>query len=114
MREVLAHRRYSSRGFPVFVSRLSKSQIISGVGVGGTLGAITGALVGMGIPEYEAKRYEGRVKEGGILLSVHADDSNWVKKAKDILENTGADDISSTSEARADFQKSDKPMQRAS
>ena len=68
----------------------------------------------MGIPEYEAKRYEGRVKEGGILLSVHCDDSNWTKRAKEILERTGAQDISSTGEAGADFQKTDKPMPRAS
>jgi len=56
----------------------------------------------MGIPEYEAKRYEGRVKDGGILLSVHSDDSQWTKKAKEILERTGAQDISSTGEAKAD------------
>ncbi len=87
---------------------------LAGVGVGGAVGGITGALVGMGIPEYEAKRYEGRVKEGGILLSVHCDDSNWTKKAKEILEQTGAEDVSSTGEASADFSKTDKPMQRAS
>src|SRR5437016_848598 len=83
---------------------------LAGVGVGGALGGITGALVGMGIPEYEAKRYEGRVKDGGILLSVHCDDSKWVKLAKDVLEGTGAQDVSSTGEASADFQKTDKPM----
>lgn len=87
---------------------------LAGVGVGGAIGGITGALVGMGIPEYEAKRYEGRVKEGGILLSVHCDDSKWTKRAKEILEQTGAQDVSSTGEASADFQKTDKPMQRAS
>jgi hypothetical protein len=75
---------------------------LAGAGVGGALGGITGALIGMGIPEYEAKRYEGRVKDGGILLSVHSDDSQWVKKAKEILEHTGAQDISSTGEAAAD------------
>ena len=68
----------------------------------------------MGIPEYEAKRYEGRIKEGGILLSVHSDDSEWTKKAKAILERTGAQDISSTGEAKADWDKTDKPMLRAS
>jgi hypothetical protein len=68
----------------------------------------------MGIPEYEAKRYEGRVKDGGILLSVHSDSSEWTKKAKDILERTGAQDIASTGEASADFSKSDRPMPRAS
>jgi Protein of unknown function (DUF3341) len=85
----------------------------AGVGVGGAVGGIAGTLIGMGIPEYEAKRYEGRVKEGGILLSVHCDSSDWTKKAKDILERTGAQDVSSTGEARADFQKTDKPMRRA-
>jgi hypothetical protein len=87
---------------------------LTGVGVGGALGGITGALIGMGIPEYEAKRYEGRVKEGGILLSVHSDNSDWTKKAKDILELTGAEDVSSTGEAAADFAKTDKPLPRAS
>ena len=87
---------------------------LAGVGVGGAVGGITGALIGLGIPEYEAKRYEGRIKEGGILLSVHSDDSEWTKRAKEILERTGAQDISSTGEAKADFARSDKPMQRAS
>jgi Protein of unknown function (DUF3341) len=87
---------------------------LTGVGVGGAVGGITGALIGMGIPEYEAKRYEGRVKEGGILLSVHCDSSDWTKKAKLILERSGATDISSTGEAGADWQKTDKPLPRAS
>jgi hypothetical protein len=87
---------------------------LAGVGVGGAVGGITGALIGMGIPEYEAKRYEGRVKDGGILLSVHSDNSEWTKRAKEILEHTGAQDVSSSGEASADFSKSDKPMLRAS
>lgn len=87
---------------------------LAGVGVGGVVGGITGALVGMGIPEYEAKRYEGRIKEGGILLSVHSDSSDWTKKAKQILERSGAQDVSSTGEASADFSESDRPMPRAS
>jgi len=87
---------------------------LAGMGVGGALGGVAGALVGMGIPEYEAKRYEGRIKDGGILLSVHCDGSDWVKKAKNILERTGANDISSAGEARADYAKSDKPTARKS
>lgn len=74
---------------------------LAGVGVGGAIGGIAGALIGMGIPEYEAKRYEGRVKDGGGLLSVHSDSSEWTKKAKQILEATGAEDISSTGEAKS-------------
>ena len=87
---------------------------LAGAGVGGAVGGLTGALIGMGIPEYEAKRYEGRVKEGGILLSVHSDNSEWTKRAKGILERTGAQDVASTGEASADFQKTDRPMPRAS
>ncbi len=87
---------------------------LAGAGAGGVVGGITGALVGMGIPEFEAKRYEGRVKEGGVLLSVHCDDSKWVKKAKEILEETGAEDVSSTGETKGDWQNADKPMRRAS
>jgi hypothetical protein len=75
---------------------------LAGAGVGGAVGGLTGALVGMGIPEYEAKRYEGRVKDGGILLSVHSDSSEETKRAKEILQQTGAQDISSTGEARGD------------
>ena len=87
---------------------------LAGAGAGGVVGGITGALVGMGIPEFEAKRYEGRVKEGGLLLSVHCDDSKWVKKAKEILEETGAEEVSSTGETKGDWQNADKPMRRAS
>lgn len=85
---------------------------LAGAGVGGLTGGLVGALVGIGIPEYEAKRYEGRIKSGGILLSVHCDNSDWTSKAKDILEQTGAEDVSSTSEASADFDETDKPLPR--
>jgi hypothetical protein len=87
--------------------------LLAGVGVGGTLGGLVGAMVGMGMPEYEAKRYAGRIKEGGILLSVHCDNSDWVKRAKELLKQTGAEDIASAGEGSADFAKTDKPMQRA-
>jgi hypothetical protein len=74
---------------------------LAGVGVGGAVGGLVGSLVGMGIPEYEAKRYEGRISKGGVLLSVHCDTSEEITRAKDVLKHTGAEDISSTSEAAA-------------
>ena len=73
---------------------------LAGAGVGAAVGGLTGALVGMGIPEYEAKRYEGKIKEGSILISVHSEDSDEVKRAKEIFEKSGAHDISSTGESR--------------
>jgi hypothetical protein len=76
---------------------------LAGLGVGGAVGGLIGALVGMGIPEYEAKRYEGHIKEGGVLLSVHCDTSDEITRAKDLLKHTGAQDISSSGEATADY-----------
>lgn len=72
---------------------------LAGIGAGGTIGGLTGALIGAGIPEFEAKRYEGRLEKGGILLSVHCDTSVEIDQAKEILERTGAEDISSTRES---------------
>jgi hypothetical protein len=85
---------------------------LAGMGVGGTVGGITGALVGLGIPEYEAKRYEGRIQKGGILLSVHCDTSDEIKRAKDLLKSTGAEDISSSTESSVDSAKAEKPTTR--
>jgi hypothetical protein len=84
---------------------------LGGVGAGGVVGGVIGALVGMGIPEYEAKRYEGQIKDGGMLLSVHSDNSDWTKRGKEILEQTGARDIGSASEGSADYEKTDRPEQ---
>ena len=86
---------------------------LAGIGAGAVTGGLVGALAGMGVPEYEAKRYEGRVKEGGILLSIHCDDGDWVKRAKQVMEETGAHDISSTGESSADYAASDKPKSRS-
>jgi hypothetical protein len=71
---------------------------LAGAGVGAAVGGLSGALIGMGIPEYEAKQYEGKIKQGNILISVHSEDSDEVKRAKEIFERAGAHDISSTGE----------------
>jgi hypothetical protein len=67
---------------------------IAGFGAGSVLGGLAGALVGLGIPEYEAKRYEGRIRSGGALISIHCSDNVSVSRAKEMLAHTGAEDIS--------------------
>ena len=71
---------------------------LSGAAVGAAAGGLVGTLVGMGIPEYEAKRYESRLREGGILVSVHSDNGDETRRAKEIFERDGAEDISSAGE----------------
>jgi hypothetical protein len=70
---------------------------LSGIAVGAAVGGITGALIGMGIPEIEAKRYESKIKDGNILISVHAENPDEVSAAKAIFERSGATDISTGS-----------------
>jgi hypothetical protein len=72
---------------------------LSGMGVGGLTGGILGALVGLGIPEFEAKRYENSLKKGGVLLAVKTNSDAFVKKAKEIMQRDGAQDITTSSVA---------------
>src|SRR5262245_59594430 len=76
---------------------------LAGAGAAGAAGGLVGGLVGAGMPEIEAKRYAGRIRAGGYLVSVHCDDNEWAGRAKDILQTTGAQDVVSTAEAVADY-----------
>ena len=73
---------------------------LSGAAVGSAVGGLTGTLVGLGIPEFEAKQYEGKLKQGNILISVHSEDSKQTDRAQQILKNANAQDIASASETR--------------
>jgi len=59
---------------------------------------LSGGLIGLGIPEYEAKRYEEKIRGGNTLISVHTDNSDQRDTAKKIFERAHAEDISSTEE----------------
>jgi hypothetical protein len=76
---------------------------LAGAGAVGATGGLIGGLVGAGLPEVEAKRYAGRIREGGYLCSVHCDDREWARRAREILESTGAKDVVSTAETAADY-----------
>ena len=71
---------------------------LAGAGVGAAVGGLSGALIGVGIPELEAKQYEGKIKGGNILISVHSENGDERKRAKEIFERAGAHDISYTEE----------------
>jgi len=86
---------------------------LGGAAMGGAVGGIAGALIGLGIPEYEAKRYEGKIKDGNILISVHAENHDEVKKAKEIFKQAGAEEISSTGESTPPKDKAEKKQDYA-
>ncbi len=89
-------------GFGVLIAAGPIVAALAGLGGGSAIGGIAGGLIGFGFPEYEAKRYEGEVKRGGLLLSVHCIDSDWRKRAKEILEKAGATDVAATHESRSE------------
>ena len=80
-------------------SPLARSLALSGAAVIGAAGGLTGALIGMGIPEYEAKQYESKLRQGNVLLSVHVDDTEEAKLVRQIMTEEKAEDISTGSEA---------------
>jgi hypothetical protein len=69
---------------------------------GSAAGGAVGVLVGVGIPEDEAKLYEERLKKGGILVSVHADSREEADRARNIFQQTEASDIAATHEAKSE------------
>ncbi len=73
---------------------------LSGVALGTSVGGVAGGLIGFGIPEYEAKQYEGKIKDGNILLSVHTDNRDEAKRAEEIMKANGARDIKCTMEEK--------------
>ncbi len=74
---------------------------LGGAALGGAVGGVAGALIGLGIPEYEAKRYEGKIKDGNVLISVHTENRDQITQAKHIFKDAGAEDISTTGESTA-------------
>ncbi len=98
----------STAGFPasdisvLMKKNLEDSSEMAGLAVGLTLGSITGALIGLGLPAYEAKQYAGHAEVGGILLSVQCHTAGEVTRTKEIMETTGGEHISSSGEFMVD------------
>ncbi len=80
-------------GFGVFLAAGPLISALAAAGMTSALGGLTGGLVGIQIPQYEAQRYESEVKAGGMLLGVHVDDADWAEKAIATLKAFGAERI---------------------
>jgi hypothetical protein len=74
---------------------------LAGIGEGGSVSDLTGALIEIGIAEVEAKRYEEKIKAGAVLLSVRCDNSVSVTRATNLLKQMGGQDIAASGEGSA-------------
>jgi hypothetical protein len=88
------------RGVGRFIAVGPIAADLAGSGVNGSR-ASARVLLGVGVPEHEARRYEGRLLNGGILVAVHCGTSEEIKRAKGILDFMGAADIASSGEGYA-------------
>lgn len=61
----------------------------AGAGIGVAAGGILGALLSAGIPEEEARYFDQRFREGGVLVTVSA--GGLAAEAQRVLEASGAD-----------------------
>lgn len=87
-------------GLGAFIAAGPIMAALSGAAVGAAVGGVTGGLVGLGIPEYEAKHYEGKVREGKILVSVACQSPSECHTAREIFAAAHAADVSYTEERR--------------
>lgn len=65
---------------------------LTGLGAGAATGGLTGALIGLGVPEHEAKFYHGELTRGGILVGVYVHDDR-AKVAREVLDSAGAEKV---------------------
>lgn len=75
---------------------------LAGIGIGCALGGFAGSLAGLGVTEHEARRYEGRMLQGGVLVAIHCQDSEEMQRAREIMEITRAEDISAAEGSSTD------------
>jgi hypothetical protein len=62
-------------------------------------GELLSSLRGLGIPESAVACFEGRLRQGDLLLSVQCDDSDWADRARRILHETGAAHVATSGTA---------------
>ena len=67
---------------------LAGGTAVAGAGLGAAAGGIGGALIGMGIPDHEAKHFQSGFERGGVLVTVGG---GRTLEALAVLDRNGAD-----------------------
>jgi hypothetical protein len=99
---------------PIMNAMSGSSRNSSAGGASSSASGATAAFVGWGMTEEEARKYEAALKEGGIFLSVHTENSQWQDKAKMSMKKTGARDIANSSEKKESQRSSASSSDRSS
>jgi hypothetical protein len=99
-------------GAGLFIAAGPIISALAGASAAGVVGGIAGGLVGLGVAEGKASHFQDRIRDGGTLLSIHSDNAYWAKRAREILERTGAQDITTSGEVGATFGESDQSIAR--
>ena len=99
-------------GIGIFIAAGPIMSALSGAAVGAAAGGVAGGLIGLGIPELEAKRYEGKIKTGNILISVHTENADEIKLATDIFYEYGGEDICTTGESATKRESQSAPAEQ--
>jgi hypothetical protein len=81
--------------FNYYYKRLEE---LAGVALRATDGGVTGGLLGVGIPEYEATHLEERIRNGEILVAVKVLTDLQKASAVNVLRNGGASDVACAAE----------------
>jgi hypothetical protein len=92
-------------GIGPFIAAGPIGSALTGATVGATIGSLAGALVGLGISKIEAKRYEDKIRKGGILVSAHALNRREISRVKSIFTVEGAEDISAVGVATGEWRR---------
>lgn len=87
-------------GLGAFVAAGPILAALGGATAGAAVGGVSGALLGYAVPEFEAKLYEGKLRAGNYLISVHTESVVQQAHARDIFARNQASDVSQREEAR--------------
>lgn len=66
---------------------------LAGAGIGAVAGGLVGALTHLGVDEQDAREYEGHVKQGSILLTVHADSAQQEQRAREVFNGVSGGSV---------------------
>jgi hypothetical protein len=87
-------------GLGAFIAAGPILATLSGAATGAAVGGLSGALLGYAVPEFEAKLYEGKLRDGNYLISIHTESVVQQAHARDILNRNGATNVSQREEER--------------